>query len=475
MSIPHPQTKSLTNRLYEINTATYLQRLTSIHDKTITLASIPDDELDRIASYGVDGVWLMGVWKRSAFAATLGLADQGLMRDIRGLLPDFQSSDMTGSAYAVSDYTVNESFGGEAELAILRDRLRKRGMSLILDFVPNHSAFDHEWTSLHPDYYIQATATDEQERPDRYRQWGGSMIARGRDPQFEPWPDVAQLNAFSPHYRQQSIRTLQHIARLCDGVRCDMAMLMMNAIFANTWGERAGAAPSTEYWTEVITATREQSRDFLFIAECYWNTEQTLLDQGFDYCYDKTLYDQLVSGTTESIGEHLEATAHLTSRLVHFLENHDEPRAAATFPSDRHHAAAHIASTLPGIFLLYEGQTIGYPHKIPVHIGREPTPIDNVALKEFYAALLGHPRQDTLSWKVSILHSHILEGRSDRTASATTFVNFSDVSVTIDLTRQFSGDITIEYPDEATPASTLPTPAHYYLRPWQIIRINEPV
>ena len=123
------------------------------------------------------------------------------------------------------------------------------------------------------------------------------MLANGRDPYSAAWPDVVQLNAFSPDLRDAQVDTLRDIADQCDGVRCDMAMLMMNETFARTWGERVGAAPAGDYWPEVIAAVREGHPDFCFIAEAYWDLEWALQQQGFDYCYDKRLYDRLLHET----------------------------------------------------------------------------------------------------------------------------------------------------------------------------------
>ena len=110
-----------------------------------------------------------------------------------------------------------------------------------------------------------------------------------------------------------------------------MAMLMTNEVFARTWGERAGPAPQAEYWPTLIERTKAVHPDFLFIAEAYWDMEWTLQQQGFDLCYDKRLYDRLAHESAESVRGHLQADSGYQERLLRFIENHDEPRAAATF------------------------------------------------------------------------------------------------------------------------------------------------
>jgi len=371
------------NNIYEINTAVYLDRLTRTQGRLITLADIPDEEIERIASYGCDAVWLMGVWERSLIAIEVALPDEPLLREIHQVLPNFQPNDMIGSAYAVSSYTVSASFGGESALLALRSRLAAHGLKLILDFVPNHSAFDHEWTMSHPEYYIRGNIWNRLRHPSWYLRRGDTFIARGRDPHFTPWPDVAQLNAFASEYRNASIDTLTHIASLCDGVRCDMAMLMTNDIFAQTWGARAGTPPTTEYWQAVITRVRDQHEDFVFIAECYWDMQTILINQGFDYCYDKDLYDYLVEANLAGAQARVDKLSPIADHLLHFLENHDEPRAATAFDIDAHRAALTFITGLPGPRLWHDGQFEGYRMKLPVHIGRgpdEPTDADIAAM-----------------------------------------------------------------------------------------------
>jgi glycosidase len=376
------------NSLYEINTPVYLEKLSRKYQRAITLATIPDEELDRITSYGCDSIWLMGVWIRSPLGIDMGLHEEPLMNEIRQVLPDFQESDMIGSAYSISNYQVSEAFGGETAMAAFHQRLRERGMKLILDFVPNHTAFDHEWITTRPDYYIRGNMLNALRHHSWYRDCGDNRIARGRDPQFKPWSDVAQLDAFSAGYRQAAIDTLAHIASLCDGVRCDMAMLMTNAIFARTWSKHSKDIPAKEYWDEVISASREQAEDFIFIAESYWDTQAILVNQGFDYCYDKDLYDHLVTHDLESAKARVAELSPIADHLLHFLENHDEPRAASIFDTHAHLDALQFINSLPGPRLWHDGEFEGYRIKLPVHIGRGPDEPTDSAIYEMYRSEL---------------------------------------------------------------------------------------
>ncbi len=154
----------------------------------------------------------------------------------------------------------------------------------------------------------------------------GVVFAKGRDPYIEPWQDVLQLNAFSPALREAAADTVTAIGDQCDGVRCDMAMLMTNEVFARTWGERASPAPEADFWPTLIARSRQAHADLLFMAEVYRDMEWTLQQQGFDLCYDKRLYDRLVHDEPDSVRGHLQADGAYQQRLIRFIENHDEPR-----------------------------------------------------------------------------------------------------------------------------------------------------
>jgi hypothetical protein len=105
-----------------------------------------------------------------------------------------------------------------------------------------------------------------------------------------------------------------------------MAMLMTNEVFARTWGDRAGARPAEDYWPAVLGAVKESHPAFVFVAEAYWDMEWALQQQGFDFCYDKRLYDRLEHEGAESVHGHLSGDAAYQRKLLRFLENHDEPR-----------------------------------------------------------------------------------------------------------------------------------------------------
>jgi glycosidase len=374
--------------IYEINTAAWLQRLGEKYGQPVGLGDVPGLEWDALAALPVDAVWLMGVWQRSPIGRTVALAVPQLLAAYRSALPDVHEDDVLGSPYCVRDYVVDERFGGPDGLAGARQELAERDLALILDYVPNHVAADHPWVIDRPDYFLAGSDAELAAHPEEFMELEGVVFAKGRDPYFEPWQDVLQLNAFSPALREAAADTVTAIGNQCDGVRCDMAMLMTNEVFARTWGERAGATPEADFWPLLIARCKQVHPGFLFMAEVYWDMEWTLQQEGFDLCYDKRLYDSLVRGPADSVRGHLQADGAYQQRLIRFIENHDEPRAALTFGPARGRAAAVVMSTLQGARLYHDGQLEGFRTHLPIQLGRGPHEPSDHDLRTFYRRLL---------------------------------------------------------------------------------------
>ena len=380
--------------IYEINTWVCLSELSRTYKRPVNLATVPEEEWDALASYGFDALWFMGVWERSPLGIEISMRNKGLLEDFKRALPDFSAQDNVGSPYCVRHYVVDKHLGGPEGLAAARKALAKRGIRLILDFVPNHVAPDHPWAFEHPEYFIQGDTKDLEREPGSFFETGGKISACGRDPYFPAWPDVLQLNAFQPGLREAVIETVSKIADQCDGIRCDMAMLLLNDIFERTWGSRAGEKPANDYWRTVIPAVKAKHAEFRFIAEAYWDLEWELQQQGFDFCYDKKLYDRMERADPESVRQHLLADFPYQQKMVRFIENHDEPRAAATFSPGKGRAAAVAILTLIGAKLLHEGQFEGRIIRLPVFLGRRSDePVDQ-DLVDFYDRLLKETNRD---------------------------------------------------------------------------------
>jgi hypothetical protein len=389
--------------MYEITTWVWLGELSRKYERPLTLATIPEQEWDSIAACGFDAVWFMGIWERSPAGIDISMRNKGLLEDFRRALPDFAAEDNVGSPYCVRRYVVDKHFGGSEGLAVARRNLRKRGLRLILDFVPNHVAPDHPWVSDHPEFFVHGNADDARNDPASFIEAGGKVCACGRDPYFPAWPDVLQLNAFQHGLRQAVIETIAAIAGQCDGIRCDMAMLVINTVFERTWGARAGVRPVADFWTTVIPAIKAKWPEFRFIAEAYWEMEWELQQQGFNFCYDKKLYDRMEHGAAENMRLHLLADLPYQQGMVRFIENHDEPRAAVTFPDGKGRAAALAILTLPGARLLHEGQFEGRKVRLPVFLGRRPGEQADHDLAAFYTRLLketGHDLFRNGEWRI---------------------------------------------------------------------------
>ena len=375
---------------YEINTWVWLTSLSQVYGKTITLRNVPDEVIKELASYKVDSIWLMGVWHRGPATRASAL---NYVHEYRHALPDIRDEDVVGSAYAIHNYEVDPHLGGREGLATVRKQLAAHGMRLILDFVPNHVAVDHPWIASHPEYFITGTPQLLKDDSGNFFAAKGPkgqeiVVANGRDPYFPGWIDTAQLNGFNQDLRKQIIALLLDMASQCDGVRCDMAMLMMDDVFRNTWGWRGVKPLSKSYWPEIIPAIKSKYPDFLFIAEAYWSLEFAMQNEGFDFTYDKTMYDRIVAGDVNGIYAHLGAHINFLEKNVRFIENHDEPRAASEIGIERSRPAAVMICTLPGGVLLHDGQYTGRRVKLPVQIGRQPNEKLHKGLKTFYQRLL---------------------------------------------------------------------------------------
>lgn len=380
--------------LYEANARILLSRVSEKYGRGLSLAGIPEEEWQILSRRGFDLVWLMGVWQRSRGAREQALLDANLRTRYDEVLPGWTDEDVAGSPYAIYAYAIDPSLGQEGDLIGLKTMLNRHGLGLVLDFVPNHVALDHPWISGHPDRFVAGRAADLAVHPGWFfTPDEGNMsvqFAHGRDPNFQPWRDTAQLNFFSSELRQALVHELLRIARVADGVRCDMAMLALNSVFERSWGAvlRDHPRPATEFWPDAIEIVKRQHPGFIFIAEAYWGLEAALQEMGFDFTYDKTFYDRLRFSSPTDICSHLGDRSIRHDRAVRFIENHDEPRALAVLGHDRSKAAATILTTVPGLRLFCDGQIEGRRMHLPVQLVREPDEATDPELVCWYDRLL---------------------------------------------------------------------------------------
>ncbi len=397
-------------RMLEINTIVWLHELSETYQKRIRLSDIPEEELLRFAETGFDSVWLMGIWKRSPLGREIFISSPefGHYIDLfRDVLPGVREDDIYGSPYSIQAYEPDPLIGDWDGLDRVRSILNRYGMRLIVDFVPNHTAPDHPWVTQHPDYYIRGDESHYRERPSDFTplQIDGRVeyFARGKDPHFPAWSDTLQLNHFNTEMRMALLEEVKRISPHADGFRCDMAMLVLNDIFNWHWQwaipYNVHQPQQCEFWTML----RYSIPDKILIAEAYWDTEWTLQQLGFDYVYDKRLYDRLKGADLYGLKLHLQAEISFQQKLLRFIENHDEDRAASVFGPEALKTAAVIFSTVPGLKLFHHGQLEGRRKKIPLQLKRVAPEPANEGLREFYNRLLraiSHPLFMKGKWKM---------------------------------------------------------------------------
>lgn len=380
--------------IYEINLRVWIRKFDS-DGKPATFKSIPLEYWQDLKDKGIDYVWLMGVWQTCDSVIEECCFQSGLVESYSRALRDFSKEDVIGSPYAINKYEINPALGTSSELKKLKDTLNKIGLKLILDFVPNHFSADSEIIKEHPDIFLQCSENFHTEDPHTFfktKYFDDKYFAHARDPFFPAWTDTIQVNFFNPEAIKFMTDTLHSIAQYCDGVRCDMAMLVLKNVFHNTWRgvltDSNFSDSINEFWLTSINSIKSQFKDFLFIAEAYWNLEWELQQLGFDYTYDKKLLDRLKDGTPRSIKDHLLADENFQAKSVRFIENHDEDRAVTSLGIEKSFAAALIIKTIKGMHLFFEGQFVGNRIKLPVQLGREPNEKIIKVVEKFYSKLM---------------------------------------------------------------------------------------
>ena len=381
--------------IYAINALTWLRELRRRFDARLSLGTIPRSVWDELARWGVDAVWLRGVWTRSPAGVGLALEDTELTAGFRRTLPDFADADVVGSSSCVRAYEADDRLGGRAGLVVAREALAERGIGLILDFVANHVGPDHAWVASNPSYFIRGEPCELARSPADFLPAGGGVVARARGPYAAPWPDVVQLNVFDAGLRSAATDVLRDIAAQCDGVRCDGATLVLNDVFAQTWGSRPGAPPLTEYWADVIAGVKASYPRFLFIGKADWDREWDLQQLGFDYCYDERMYDRLAHDRADAVRAHLNAERVYQQRLARFIEDGGPPAAAAFGPA-RHRAVVVAAATQMGARIFHDGQCVGRRRRCSDFLIRRADESSDPALTAFYRRLLGALRLEPL-------------------------------------------------------------------------------
>ncbi len=377
--------------VHEVFTWVWLADLAASAGRPVTLADVPDSVWDDIARPGIDAVWLMGVWERSPEGARIASTNAAMRGDAERALPDLVDADIVGSAYCVRGYEVDPQLGGDEGLAIARAKLAERGARLVLDFVPNHVAPDHEWTRTHPEYFVRGTADDLARDPASFIEVEGTVLACGRDPYFPAWPEVVQFDASRADVRRAVTEVVARYRRPLRWRALRHGDADARRRVRSHLGRPGQRLPDNDrgYWRPLIESVRATHPDFVFWAEAYWDLEPVLVEQGFDACYDKRLYDRMVHHEpASSIRAHLGADVGYQRHMLRFVENHDEPRAASVFDRPAHRAALASVMTLPGVALLHEGEADGRRLRTPVTLGRRAVEETDGELRSFVDRLL---------------------------------------------------------------------------------------
>ena len=401
------------SNIYELNSRIWLWELSNKYKRRISLANVPDEEILKLKELGFDCLWLEGVWLRSKESRNAILKDAKLMHELKIILPDLKLEDVSSSPYAVSQYEVDSFLGNNQNLSEFKKRLNKHGMRLVLDFVPNHTALDHPWLKENPDYFILGSEEDLKNYPDLFfrHQDTQRIFAYGKDPNFPAWQDVVQLNYFNPQTRKAMLTLLLNIAGLCDGLRCDMAMLILKRVQREIWKGRVFGGnkfkeEALEFWQEAAVLIRKSCPDFIFIAEAYWGLEDELIELGFDYAYDKTFYDYLRDSNIEKVKEYLAEEQETAGRKLKFIENHDEARAAAVFGPEKVKIAAFLLALSSGAHLYHQGQLEGFKLKAPLYLTRSLNEQIDENIHSFYKKLLVALKDiplNTVQWELVVL------------------------------------------------------------------------
>ena len=396
------------------STYVWLDQLSRWYGRDIrTLDAVPDEALDILASWGVTGLWLIGLWQRS-------VASERIKR-MRG------NPDAVASAYSLDDYRIADDLGGEGAYASLRDRAWARGIRLASDMVPNHMGIDSRWVMDHPEWFLSLPqppypayrftgpdlASDERVGvvlEDHY--WDDSdaavvfkrfdrvtgderYIYHGNDGTSFPWNDTAQLDFLDAAVREHVIQVILDVARRFPVIRFDAAMVLAKRHVRRLWWPEPGAGdgiPSraqyalsaaefearmpTEFWREVVDRVAAEVPDTLLLAEAFWMLEgyfvRTLgMHRVYNSAFMHMLRDENAAGYRTLIKETLEFDPEILKRYVNFMSNPDEKTAVEQFgKGDKYFGVATVLATLPGLPMLGHGQVEGFAEKYGMEFRR---------------------------------------------------------------------------------------------------------
>ncbi len=389
------------------NAYVWLEQLSRKHQRWIrTLDEIPDAELDLLTQRGFTGLWLIGLWERSA-------ASQRIKQRLG-------QHDAVASAYSLYSYDIAAELGGWEALQNLRARSAQRGLRLSADMVPNHMGIDSRWVMEHPDwflsldrppypsysfnsenlsddarvgiyledhYYDHSDAAVVFQRRDHYT-GDASYIYHGNDGTSFPWNDTAQLDYSKAQVREAVIQTILHVARNFPIIRFDAAMTLAKKHIQRLWFPEPGAggaipsraehgitraefdaAMPNEFWREVVDRVAAEAPETLLLAEAFWLLEgyfvRTLgMHRVYNSAFMHMLRDEDNAKYRQLIKNTLEFDPQILRRYVNFMNNPDEKTAIEQFgTSDKYFGVCTLLATLPGLPMFGHGQIEGFREK----------------------------------------------------------------------------------------------------------------
>jgi len=389
------------------STLVWLEQLSSSYGREVrTLDQIPDEELDRLAAWGITGLWLIGIWERSPASRRI--------KQIMG------NGDAEASAYSLRSYDISAELGGWDALEKLKVRCAAHGIRLASDMVPNHTGLDSDWMVHHPERFISVpeppfpsyTFTGENlstapeiaihledhyyDRTDaavvfkRVDNRTGEVryIYHGNDGTHMPWNDTAQLDFLNPETRKAVIDLILRVARTFPIIRFDAAMTLAKRHFQRLWfpepgtggdipsradhgltAEQFSAAMPDEFWREVVDRAAEQAPDTLLLAEAFWMMEGYFVRSlGMHRVYNSAFMNMLKGEENakyrETIKNTLEFDRNILKRFVNFMNNPDEETAIVQFGrEDKYFGVCTMMVTMPGLPMFGHGQVEGFTEK----------------------------------------------------------------------------------------------------------------
>ena len=389
------------------NTYVWLEQLSKKYGRHIyRLDQIPDEELQLLASRGMTGLWLIGLWERSKASKTI--------KRLCG------NADAVASAYSLQDYAIAEDLGGEAACHDLRERAARAGLRLASDMVPNHMGIDSEWVIEHPewflarpespfpsykfngpnlstdsrveikieDHYYDQTDAAVTFRIRHHRDGATRFMYHGNDGTTFAWNDTAQLDYSKESVREHVIQVILDVARRFPIIRFDAAMVLAKRHVQRLWFPLPGAGGSIpsraenalsqedfdalmphEFWREVVDRVAVEVPGTLLLAEAFWLLEGYFVRTlGMHRVYNSAFMNMLRDEENAKYRSYLKKTVEfdpdILKRYVNFMSNPDERTAADQFGTgDKYFGTSVLLATLPGLPMFGHGQVEGFTER----------------------------------------------------------------------------------------------------------------